>query len=47
MLNSDVDRAFIASPAPLGEGTAAMVQQFCFLALWLIDGKLQVLSLSN
>lgn len=29
------------------EGTAAMVRQSCFVALWLIDGKLQVLSLSN
>ena len=29
------------------EGTAAMVQQSCFLAFWLIDGNLQVLSLSN
>lgn len=29
------------------EATAAMVRQSCFPALWLIDRKLQVLSLSN
>lgn len=41
MLNSDADKACIASPALLREGTAATVQQLWFPALWLTDGKQQ------